>query len=124
MADRDASGKWLKGTKSPNPGGRPREVSDVRELAKAHSAEAISTLAEIMRDRDAPPAARTAAATALLDRAFGKPPASMEGRVEVRHSIADTAASVLQALTQRAKERQAEQARVIDGEVLAIPTRQ
>jgi hypothetical protein len=120
MADRDGSGRWQKGCKSPNAGGRPREVADIRELAKQHSPRAIAVLAEIMDSKDSPPAARTAAATALLDRAFGRPPASIEGRVEVQHSIADTAAQVLQELTQRAKDRRAEAARVIDA--VAVPT--
>ena len=114
MAHRDGSGRWQKGGASPNPGGRPKEVGDVRELAKAHSAEAIETLATIMRDKDAPPAARTAAATALLDRGYGRPAQAMDAKIEVSHSVADTAAQVLMALSQRARERKAEEARLID----------
>jgi hypothetical protein len=114
MADRDASGKWVKGAASPNPGGRPREVADVRDLAKSYTAEAIETLAKIMRAEDSPPAAKTAAACALLDRAYGRPASAVDARIEVAHSVADTAAQVLMALTQRARERQAEAARLIE----------
>jgi hypothetical protein len=115
MTERDSAGKWVKGSASPNPGGRPKELGDVRELAKAHSAAAIETLAEIMRDKDAPPAARTAAATALLDRGFGRPAQSVEGRVEVQHSVSDAAAEVLRGLAERAKQRRvAEDAQMID----------
>lgn len=122
MADRDGSGRWQKGGASPNPGGRPREVGDMRELAKAHSAEAIETLAEIMRDKDAPPAARTAAATALLDRGFGRPATNVDAQLTVSHSIESTAAQVLMSLAQRAKERRAaEAAKVIDAEPVALP---
>jgi hypothetical protein len=58
---------------SGNPGGRPKVLGDVQELAREKSPEAITTLANIMRDDKAPPAARVAAANALLDRGYGKP---------------------------------------------------
>ena len=64
--------KFEKG-QSGNPGGRPKEVAEVRELAREHTPEAVNTLAEIMLDKDAPPAARISAATALLDRGYGRP---------------------------------------------------
>jgi hypothetical protein len=58
---------------SGNPGGRPKVLGDVQELARQKSPEAITTLANIMQDEKAPPAARVAAANALLDRGYGKP---------------------------------------------------
>ena len=58
---------------SGNPGGRPRVLSDVQELAREQAPEAISKLAQIMGDEKTPPAARVAAANALLDRGYGKP---------------------------------------------------
>jgi HEAT repeat protein len=63
---------WKKG-QSGNPGGRPRVLADVQDLARQRSAEAIDTLTEIMHNEKAPPAARVAAAGALLDRGYGKP---------------------------------------------------
>jgi hypothetical protein len=65
-----------------------------------------------MESEESPPAARTAAATALLDRAFGKPATNIEARIDVTDPAA-TAAAVLLELSQRAKERRAE-AMVID----------
>jgi hypothetical protein len=58
---------------SGNPGGRPKVLGDVQELARQKSPEAITPLANIMHDEKAPPAARVAAANALLDRGYGKP---------------------------------------------------
>src|SRR6476659_4598209 len=63
---------FKKGT-SGNPGGRPKVLGDVQELARERSPEAINILANVMRDEKAPPAARVAAANALLDRGYGKP---------------------------------------------------
>src|SRR6185369_2991219 len=58
---------------SGNPGGRPKVLGDVQELARQKSPEALTTLANIMHNEKAPPAARVAAANALLDRGYGKP---------------------------------------------------
>lgn len=63
---------WVKG-KSGNPGGRPKAVMDVVLAARTHSSAAIRTLAAIMGDAEAPPAARAMAANSLLDRGWGKP---------------------------------------------------
>ena len=51
---------------SGNPGGRPKVLGDVQELARQKSPEAINTLVGIMNNEKAPPAARVAAANALL----------------------------------------------------------
>ena len=58
---------------SGNPGGRPRVLADVQELARQKSPDAIKTLVGIMNNEKAPPAARVAAANSLLDRGYGKP---------------------------------------------------
>lgn len=56
---------------SGNPGGRPKELQGIVELARAHSPDAIETLASVMLDKETPPAARVAAANAILDRGWG-----------------------------------------------------
>jgi hypothetical protein len=58
---------------SGNLGGRPRVLGDIQELAREQSPQTINTLVGIMSDEKAPPAARVAAANALLDRGYGKP---------------------------------------------------
>ena len=66
-------GKFQPG-KSGNPGGRPKEVAEVKALARQHTEEAISTLATVMKDTTAPPSARVMAAGTILDRGWGKAP--------------------------------------------------
>ena len=51
-------GKPFKKGQSGNPGGRPKVVAEVKELARAHTAEAIQTLVSIMTNPQSAPAAR------------------------------------------------------------------
>ncbi len=77
---------------SGNAGGRPKKlqtieakrmVADVKSLARECAPEAIETLKKIMLDVKTPPAARIGAATAILDRGFGKPPQAIDVSGEV-----------------------------------------
>jgi len=72
-------GKPFKKGQSGNPGGRPKVVAEVRELARAHTGEAVQTLVSIMTNPKCAPAARVSAANALLDRGYGKPPQHISG---------------------------------------------
>ncbi len=56
---------------SGNPGGRPKEVREVVELARQYTTIAITRLADWTQSDD--PRASVAAAQALLDRGWGKP---------------------------------------------------
>jgi hypothetical protein len=64
---------WQKGCPSPNPGGRPKALHNLQELARQHTEAAIDTLAEVMNDEKAPHSARISAADALLSRGWGRP---------------------------------------------------
>jgi hypothetical protein len=64
---------------SGNPGGRPKEVTEVRSLARRHTTEAVEALRSIMKDSSEPASARVAAANSLLDRAWGRPPQTIIG---------------------------------------------
>lgn len=75
---------FVKG-QSGNPGGRPKVVGEVQELAREHTTQAIQTLVDIMSSADAPPAARVAAANAVLDRGYGKPPQHISGETSMSY---------------------------------------
>lgn len=66
---------------SGNPGGRPKENPELKELARSHTTEAVERLAYWMRSDDA--TASVKASTTLLERAWGKPEAKTE--VEMVH---------------------------------------
>jgi hypothetical protein len=53
-------------------------LQDVIELARSYAPDAIKSLAAIMLDEKSPPAARVGAATAILDRGFGKAPQAVQ----------------------------------------------
>lgn len=82
--------------------GRPKgalnkATASVREAAQAFTTDALSTLAEIMRDPEHPAAARVSAAQALLDRGHGKPTQSVEldGSLDVEATFTEIRRTVV-----------------------------
>ena len=75
--------------KSGNPGGRPRGIGELRELARGQAPDAIKELGRLaLKARSE--AARIAAIRELLDRGYGKPTqylAGEEDAIPVRTSI-------------------------------------
>jgi hypothetical protein len=80
--------RFVKG-QSGNPGGRPKQDDELRELAKAQTAEALKTLAQVMRSKKSPAAARVMAANSILDRGYGKPAQQIGLSGEVAITMAD-----------------------------------
>ena len=64
--------------------GTPNRVgADVRLAARAYSRQALTTLANIMKNPKSHEASRVAAARELLDRAHGKPRQPLDGELRV-----------------------------------------
>lgn len=76
---------------SGNPGGRPKSIAEVQELARQHTPAAINELARIA-SAGTSEAARVAACNTLLDRAWGKAPQSID------HTSADGSMAIPQLL--------------------------
>ena len=70
-------GRPFQKSQSGNPGGRPKIMADVREAARAHTKAAIDALVANLTDENGN--VRNAAAIALLDRGYGKPPQAIVG---------------------------------------------
>ena len=70
-----------------------KATADIRSLARAQTALAIRTLTGVCGSKTAPAAARVSAASALLDRGWGKAQqdgnAPSEVRIVVRKMIRD-----------------------------------
>ena len=83
---RTEKGHFQKGH-SGNPGGRPKVLAEVQELARAHTGENIERLMEIARGAKVPAQARVAATVAVLDRAWGKPGQSIDMNVNPKDEL-------------------------------------
>jgi hypothetical protein len=82
------STSWKRG-QSGNRSGRPKRpatveahkiIADVKAAARELTPKALGTLEEIMEDKKAPPAARVTAATAILDRGWGRAAQTIEAK--------------------------------------------
>lgn len=117
---RDPAGRFRKGV-SGNPGGRPKALLSVQQLARMHTDEAVDVLVEVMRDQKAPAAARAAAANSILSRGWGSPRTevaisderSEEVRREVWERLRATVPQTLAAIDQASKA-------VIEGEYIEV----
>lgn len=74
---RDSNGRFRKG-QSGNPGGRKRGDAAVTELARKHAPEMLKVLVSIAVDESAAVNSRVAAASQVLDRAYGRPRQALE----------------------------------------------
>ena len=69
----------------------PKTLTEIRSIARSHTRTAINVLVGVMKAKDATPAARVSAATAILDRGWGKPAQALQtgdnGALELIHHI-------------------------------------
>jgi Family of unknown function (DUF5681) len=100
-ANRRRVGRPFKPGQSGNPGGRPKGLGHVRELARQRTDAAIVTLEGVMK-HGRTDQAKVAAAVALLDRGWGKPLQSVEFRDSAEWQ--DLRGRLLAWLTQRHSE--------------------
>jgi hypothetical protein len=95
------NGRFQKGT-SGNPGGRPKAAHSIQELARKHAPEAIKRLGQIVETGDSHSAV-VAAANAILDRAYGKPPQFSASDAGTFRRAVDMTDDELVAIIERAK---------------------
>lgn len=67
---------------SGNPGGRPKIIKEIQELARDHCSDALKTLVEIAKNAKVSPSARVSAAIAVLERGYGKPAQTINANVK------------------------------------------
>ncbi len=69
----------------------PRAVTEIKSLARSHTRTALNVLVGVMRNTEATPPARIAAANAILDRGWGRAPQAIQngddGALELIHRI-------------------------------------
>lgn len=71
-------------------------IKDIRLEARKYTDTAMRVLVQIAASTEAPHASRVAAATALIDRGWGKPKQEVEINQEVTISLIDSLARIAQ----------------------------
>ena len=81
-------GRQFKKGESGNPGGRPKVIAELRELARAHARDAIKELARLAIKAKSE-TARVAAIRELLDRGYGKVQQMVENEDDLSNKTAE-----------------------------------
>ena len=81
--DRSKDGRFVPG-QSGNPGGRPKTLAIVQNLAREHTEKSIEVLGTIIENEKERGATRVAAIQVMLDRGWGKPPQCIDtGKTDI-----------------------------------------
>jgi Family of unknown function (DUF5681) len=84
MANRTDKGQFAKGA-SGNPGGRPKLPAEVKEMFQAKAPEAFEVLCRHLNSKD--PRVAVAAATQILDRAYGRPVQQVDANINDESNV-------------------------------------
>lgn len=90
------------------PGATSKAKRDLMEMAKGHAPAALKTLVAIAGSSKHTASARVSAATAILDRAYGKPPQLNTGSADEFNKITEMSDDELYAIAGRGRVDQAE----------------
>ena len=115
-----AGGRLLKNVEVQNriaelQGSTTDQLTDVRDVARQHTRAAVTTLVSVMEDKKAPAAARVTAASALLDRGYGKAVQHIEANVNVYDSLSFDEQRILIAALQSLQLAEGDAGKVIEG---------
>jgi hypothetical protein len=97
--------------KSGNPGGRPKALINIQELARCEAEASIKTLSALRDDDTVSPSVRASCANALLDRGWGKPAQTVHQNIEEKRCATDWSTDELVAFLNDARERRGEAAK-------------
>lgn len=97
MANPNPTHKFPQGNTG-NPKGRPKEIKELKALAREHTKLALDVLVEIAGDTTAQHGARVTAASAILDRGYGKPTQHIEANVSVLDQLSTDDLATLDAV--------------------------
>jgi hypothetical protein len=117
--NRGASGRWLKGGPSPNPGGLSRRQRAVVRLLEGLTPKAAKTLAALLDDPD--PNIRLGAAKEVFARVAPPPPRAPAVVVDVSVGADMSPEAHLAAVAARRDKRLAEKAAAAAAEDAAVP---
>ena len=112
---------------SGNPNGRPKvtlpDGRSLSEVAKEHTAVAVEALVSIVRNKRVAASARVQAATALLDRGWGRPHQTVVANVESLSAAERVRRGRLRAQEMQDQERRQAQASAEAARGVAVETR-
>jgi hypothetical protein len=84
MSNRTEKGRFAPGA-SGNPGGRPKLPTEMKEMFQAKAPEAFEVLCQHLHAKD--PRVSVAAATQILDRAYGRPVQQVDANINEECSV-------------------------------------